>query len=383
VIIPELAVLDEAHLDQLRAYVRSGGRLIAFGHASLLDARSQRRGDYGLSDVYGVSLTGEVTFPANAQKATIKVDSEYSEAFGARVLAGAPGEAWASDGSPMPHWIELTLPKRIDVARVELVNRSGPYQITDVEIETFEGDTWKPINSVQGASTSKIVVPLSPPVKTEKLRIKILKELYHGKDRQYADVRAVRVWDTTGRDWVDGWATPISLTANDLEIARAFDDPAITWAPMAVSVDPTAAEVVGYFKGSSAAAIFKNRFGQGQATLITTSDGAFRVDHSFWNGFAKLIPGEPTLMVNAKDHDRYRFIMTRIPNACVLHVIDAQTDLPGKPTRQVSVSLLSASMGDPAYATLIGANEPLTFSQDGGRIEFVVRPDPASTVVLK
>ena len=39
VLVPELALLDQAHLEQLRRYVRQGGRLIAFGHASILDEK--------------------------------------------------------------------------------------------------------------------------------------------------------------------------------------------------------------------------------------------------------------------------------------------------------------------------------------------------------
>lgn len=384
IIIPELAVLDETHLDQLREYVQGGGHLIAFGHASLLDEESQRRDDFGLGDVFGARLTGEVAFPAESQKATIKVDSEYNEAFGARVLAGAPGEAWASDGTPMPHWIELTLPKRVEVARVDVVNRHGPYQITDIEIEAFEGDEWKQINAIQGASAREIVVPLTPPVQVEKLRVKILKELYQGEDRQHADVRAVRVLDAKGRDWVGGSATRIPLTFDDPDIARAFEDSPVAWAPMAVSVEPTTSRMVAHLKAKApAAAILKNRFGQGEAYLFATSDGAFRTDHPLWSGLARMAAGEPTLVVNAEDHYRYRFIMTRVTNAHVLHVIDSQTDLPGKPTREVSVSLLSASLGDPANATLVGADEPLTLSHDGGRIAFVIQPDPVSTIVLK
>jgi hypothetical protein len=382
VIIPELAVLDETHLDQLREYVKGGGHLIAFGHASLLDEKAVRRDDYGLTDVYGVRLTGEVAFPADSQKATIKVDSEYNEAFGARVLAGAPGEAWASDGSPMPHWIELTLPKQIEVARVEVVNRHGPYQITDIEIEAFEEDEWKQISSVQGASTREIVVPLAPSVQVEKLRVKILKELYQGKDRQYADVRAVRVVDAKGRDWVGGSATRIPVTFDDPDIGRAFEESPVAWAPMAVSVEPTTGKMAAHLQAQGPA-ILNNRFGQGEAYLFTTSDGAFRVDHRFWSGLARLAAGEPTLVVNAEDQRRYRFIMTRIANAHVLHVIDSLTDSPGNPPRQISVSLLLSRLGDPANATQLGTDEPLTLSQDGGRISFVVQPDPVSTIVLK
>ena len=82
-------MLDERHLDQLREYVKSGGHLITFGHASLLDEKSQRREGYGLGDVLGIRLAGEVAFPADSQKATIKVDSEYNEEFGAHVLSAA------------------------------------------------------------------------------------------------------------------------------------------------------------------------------------------------------------------------------------------------------------------------------------------------------
>ncbi|MBC8870574.1 MAG: alpha-L-fucosidase [Planctomycetes bacterium] len=384
VIVPELAVLDQTHLDQLREYAKGGGHLIAFGHASLLDEKAQRREAYGLSDLYGVRWTGEVAFPADSQKATIKVDSEYNEAFGANVLAGGPGEAWASGGTPMPHWIELTLPKRVDAARVEVVNRHGPYQIADVEIEAFEGDEWKQIASVQGASTREIVMPLTPPVQVEKLRVKILKELFQGEDRQYADVRAVRVVDTKGRDWAGGSAARIPLVFDDPDMGRAFGDPPVAWAPMAVSVEPTTAKIVAHLQAKGpAAAILSNRFGEGKAHLFTTSDGAFRIEHPFWSGLARLAATEPTLVVNPEDQRRYRFIMTRSANAHVLHVIDSQTDSPNNPPRQVSVSLLSARLGDPASATQVGTDEPLTLSRDGGRISLVVQPDPVATILLK
>ena len=104
VIVPELAMLDAAHLEQLRRYVKQGGRLIAFGHASLLDEKGQRRKDYALGDVLGARLVGEVAFPKDFQNATIRVDSEYNGTFGAKVLQGGRGEAWASSGSPMPDW---------------------------------------------------------------------------------------------------------------------------------------------------------------------------------------------------------------------------------------------------------------------------------------
>ncbi len=384
IVVPELAMLDEAHLDQLRQYVKDGGRLIAFGHASLLDEKGQRREDYGLGDVFGVRFAGEATFPAEAHKATVKADSEYNEAFGAHVLTTGRGEAWASDGSPMPHWVELTLPKAVEVVRVELVNRQGPYQITDFEIEAFEEDRWKKIGAAENASSREIPIPLDPPVKVEKLRVKILRELFQGEDRQYADVRAIRVLDTKGRDWV-GWSgARIPLAIDDPQLVRAFGDRPTAWAPMAVCIEPTTAKVVANLRAKEpTTAILSNRFGSGNAHLVTTGDGAFDIGHSFWSGVARLAAGEPTLIVKPEDARRYRIIMTRVAGAHVLHLIDSQTDRPGAAPRQVLVSLNSARLGDPSRATQVGGDAPLELSQENGRISFVVQPDPVASVVLK
>ena len=54
----ELAVLDDSRAEQLRQYVQQGGRLIAFGHASMLDAKAERRKDYALGGGIGVSEWG-------------------------------------------------------------------------------------------------------------------------------------------------------------------------------------------------------------------------------------------------------------------------------------------------------------------------------------
>ena len=43
VIVPELAVLDASHVERLRQYVAQGGRLIAFGRASMLGAKGEPR----------------------------------------------------------------------------------------------------------------------------------------------------------------------------------------------------------------------------------------------------------------------------------------------------------------------------------------------------
>jgi hypothetical protein len=298
----------------------------------------------------------------------------------------------------MPHWVEVTLPKPVDVVRVELVNRAGPYQITDFEIEAYEGQAWKRLQAVQGASGRELGVPLTPPVRVDKLRVKILKELYQGQDRQYADLAALRVLDASGRDWVAGRAARIPLRFEEPEVGRLFGEvavpsppgrgqaegAAVSWPPMAIGVEVTTAKVVATLQAKHpAVAMLANRFGSGEAHLVTTGDGAFDAEHAFWHGLARLASGEPTLIVSPDVARRYRTILTRVGGAHVLHVIDSQADSAGGSATPVSISLLPARLGGLHDAIQVGNDKPLPLSPQGDRISLVVLPDPVASVVLK
>ncbi|MFV2070148.1 MAG: alpha-L-fucosidase, partial [Pirellulales bacterium] len=215
VIIPELAVLDDAHVEQIRQYVEHGGRLIAFGHASMLDARGERKRDYALGDVLGVRYGGELALPAREEETQVKVDSEYSTEFAGKHLVDGQPTAWASGGTPMPHWVEITLPEPADVAVLELISRQGPYLVTGMDVEAKDQDGWKVVGSVRGATTRGLSVTFDP-VQTKVLRVTILRELYQGQDRQYADVEAIRVLDKERRDCSTNRGIPIVATTEDL-----------------------------------------------------------------------------------------------------------------------------------------------------------------------
>ena len=380
VFVPETAPLDRAHLDKLRQYVKGGGRLIVFGHGSLLDGKGVRRKDYGLGDVLGVRFAGQCTFRPRSRKAAIKVDSEYNEAFGARVLATGRGEAWASDGTPMPHWVELTLPKEVDVARIGLVNRAGPYQIADFDIEVWKDKEWKRLKSVRGAATRQSTVAFARPVRGGKFRVKILRELYRGQDRQYADVGAISLVDAKGHNWVGGSAARIPLAFEGPVVRRAFGETPLSWAPKAVAVKPTTAKTVASLRGpTSTPAILLNRPDTGEAYLVATGDGFLRKDDPFWTGLSRLAAGEPTLIVKPEDARRYRIILTRAGGAHVLHAIDSQAAAP----RDVRISLIPERLGNFRQAVLVDTDKPLKISKEGPRAGLVVRPDPVATVVLK
>lgn len=101
-VLPENAVVDDATAQAVREYVRSGGKLLAFGNASRLDPQGNRRSDFALSDVFGASLVGELAGykrlrlnPASGLSAQIRVNpgALQVKVTTARVLA-----KWESAG---------------------------------------------------------------------------------------------------------------------------------------------------------------------------------------------------------------------------------------------------------------------------------------------
>lgn len=63
VILADQAALSDAELERVRAYVKQGGRLLASGTTSLFDEAGCRRSDFGLADVFGVSLGRDPGLP--------------------------------------------------------------------------------------------------------------------------------------------------------------------------------------------------------------------------------------------------------------------------------------------------------------------------------
>jgi hypothetical protein len=59
-ILPNVAAMSDKQCDEIRQYVRNGGSIVATHETSLYDEHGKRRRDFGLSDVFGCSFTGEV-----------------------------------------------------------------------------------------------------------------------------------------------------------------------------------------------------------------------------------------------------------------------------------------------------------------------------------
>ena len=62
-ILPNIAALSNAQCDQLRAFVKNGGSIIATYETSLYDEWGVRRANFGLADLFAVNWTGRTQSP--------------------------------------------------------------------------------------------------------------------------------------------------------------------------------------------------------------------------------------------------------------------------------------------------------------------------------
>jgi CheY-like chemotaxis protein len=357
IVVPPHSRWDE----RLRRYVADGGTLIGCGNLG------------PFAEMFGVSVQGAVRFTKELRGATVKVDSEYNAQFAAsNLLDDVAATAWASDGTPMPHWAEITLPEPVEVREVQLLSRQGPYQVVDVDVELPDGDGWRVVRSIRGAAAPKIIAELPAPAKTDRVRVRILRELYEGQDRQYADVAALRVLDSTGSNQAKGTVTPVRVLG---ELAGQLP-------PSALAVTPTTADVLARWdQPHQPPAVLRNRFGKGHAWLVTCD--TLPDDVPFWSALRQHVLGEPTYLVSAKHAERYRFVLTRVGADHVLHVIDAAVPAKDYQPVPVAISLAGPAFGGIHQALLAESNQPVALARTNGRTDLTVVPGPVATVVLK
>jgi hypothetical protein len=242
-----------------------------------------------------------------------------------------------------------------------------------VDIELPDDNGWRVVKSIRDANDRKIVAKLDAPVKANRVRVKILRELYQGKDRPYADVESIRVLDSAGLNRAGGKFEPVRVVGSQIELALP---------PSAIAVDPTTAEVLARFDNvDKSPAILRNRFGQGQTWLVTANTAGG--DLALWTALRQLALGGPMYVVSAEDAQRFRFILTRVADAHVLHVIDAAVPATNYRPQQMEISLAAQRLGRVRQAMLVGSDKALALSETDGRICFTVQPDPVATVVLK
>jgi Hypothetical glycosyl hydrolase 6/Beta-galactosidase trimerisation domain len=86
-LLPNIALLSDSQLQQLRDYVESGGSLLATFETGLYTERNQKRSDYGLADVFGIHKAGEI-IGTNGNAFSARIEKRHA------ILAGLTGTNW-------------------------------------------------------------------------------------------------------------------------------------------------------------------------------------------------------------------------------------------------------------------------------------------------
>jgi hypothetical protein len=73
-VLADAAALSDAQCGAIREYVKRGGSLVATFASSLFDEIGNRRGDFGLADVFGVSFTGRIDGPMHNSYLSVDAD---------------------------------------------------------------------------------------------------------------------------------------------------------------------------------------------------------------------------------------------------------------------------------------------------------------------
>jgi hypothetical protein len=74
-VLADAAALSDAQCAAIRAFVESGGSLIATFASSLFDETGRRRSDFGLADVFGVSFGGGIDGPMQNSYLSLDADA--------------------------------------------------------------------------------------------------------------------------------------------------------------------------------------------------------------------------------------------------------------------------------------------------------------------
>ena len=81
-ILPNIACLSDAQCEGLKAFVKAGGGLIATFESSLYDEQGNKRGNFGLAELFGVDAAGPIEGPMKNSYLRLEMETKHP------VLAG-------------------------------------------------------------------------------------------------------------------------------------------------------------------------------------------------------------------------------------------------------------------------------------------------------
>jgi Hypothetical glycosyl hydrolase 6/Beta-galactosidase trimerisation domain len=108
-LLPNIAMLSDHQCDQLRAYVRSGGSLMASFETSLYDENLQPRDEFGLADVFGINKAGDV-IGTNGNAYYARIEREHPILAGFRNTNWLPGAQYRIPVKPVEDPVLTVVP---------------------------------------------------------------------------------------------------------------------------------------------------------------------------------------------------------------------------------------------------------------------------------
>ncbi|MGQ9731318.1 MAG: discoidin domain-containing protein, partial [Candidatus Zipacnadales bacterium] len=215
-ILPDQAVLASTDADIIRRFVRQGGVVIAFSHATLLEPASPDLGgsppaeaitnkppllreDYALADVLGAHYAGLIS-ARDSLHVVVTADSIWAPQYSPpNVIDGDPATFWASiEGGPMPHWIEIALSKPATVSGARVACRPG-FLLKDFEVHYKTDEAWEIGATVVDNTEWTIECLFLEPVRISAARLFVKREELNGENRVIADVSEFILLNEKGR----------------------------------------------------------------------------------------------------------------------------------------------------------------------------------------
>ncbi|MGO8787802.1 MAG: beta-galactosidase trimerization domain-containing protein [Terriglobia bacterium] len=86
-LLPNIALLGDSQLRQLREYVEAGGSLLATFETGLYTERNQKRTDFGLADAFGIRKAGEI-IGTKGNAFSARIEKQHA------ILEGLTGTNW-------------------------------------------------------------------------------------------------------------------------------------------------------------------------------------------------------------------------------------------------------------------------------------------------
>jgi len=388
VIIPDAAVLSQKDAARVREFVKQGGTVLAFAHASLLDSSGKPRRDYALADVFGAHFDALVKFEAEGMSVATSSDSNFSSRFTPdRIIDGTvSGRAnfWASRDAPMPHWVQIAFTAPRTVARADVQCRPG-FMLRDFEIRCQVDGQWITAAKVTGNQREAIECSFDRPVAATAVRVFITKETIRDKDRQIADVAEVTLYDDAGRRLM---SPPYMIDARitDPTWAKANRTSRVAMRSPAVRLRLDGASVLASFPdpltaGRELPFCVRNRLGKGRAYLFAVPEARLGAEPDTWETLLRTFVGMPALR-HSGDED-VRAFLSRGKDGHLLHVVDTCPTKSRDRAKEVIVRINTRALGVVRSAQSLPNATDLTLRSRDDWVQFVTPMDPMASVLLR